>query len=191
MCELLEGDCQSLITAAAALCPGAGGLLFLPGLSGERAPYWSTEISGSLAGLRMEHGPEHIIRAVLEGVAFRLRRLADEIFGSVHRPDSIFTVGGGALNDGWNKIKADALNLVFTRPAEVEATTIGTTIFCDCLMNPGSDLKTISRNWVHPGEVFPADKERAAVYEKLFGIWESYMDRNRETFKALSAIRGL
>ena len=52
---------------------GAGGLLFLPYLTGERSPYWNADARGVMFGLAINHGPAHVARAAFEGVGFRMR----------------------------------------------------------------------------------------------------------------------
>ncbi|MDE3011182.1 MAG: hypothetical protein KGI67_09875, partial [Pseudomonadota bacterium] len=61
------GDPHALLEREArSLPPGAGGLLFLPYLMGERSPVWDSDASGSFIGLGMQHGSAHLYRAVLE-----------------------------------------------------------------------------------------------------------------------------
>src|SRR5207302_1222471 len=55
-----------LIEEAGAIAPGAGGLVFLPYLAGERSPIWDDRARGAFCGLRLEHGRAHLVRAVLE-----------------------------------------------------------------------------------------------------------------------------
>ncbi|MDI7275146.1 MAG: FGGY family carbohydrate kinase [Anaerolineae bacterium] len=88
--------------------PGAGGLCFLPYLAGERNPYWSDEIRGGFYGLQLAHDHRHLLRAVMEGVAFSLRHLL-VIFGEMGVPvDEMALAGGGATTPGWPQIIADA-----------------------------------------------------------------------------------
>ena len=56
---------------------GAHGLLFLPYLAGERAPIWDSRASGAFFGIRNSHTRAHFTRAILEGVAFSLRQIAE------------------------------------------------------------------------------------------------------------------
>src|SRR3979411_1324489 len=63
-----------LMLRAAAAPPGADGLVFLPYLSGERTPYVDPRARGVFFGLHLGHRLEHMVRAVLEGVAFSLRQ---------------------------------------------------------------------------------------------------------------------
>ncbi len=87
--------------------PGAEGLLFLPFLAGERSPYWNDDLRGCFYGLSLFHDRFQMVRAVLEGVAFSLRRLID-ICRELDVPvQEIALSGGGALVPGWAQIIAD------------------------------------------------------------------------------------
>jgi len=70
---------DELFLAAASVPPGAGGLLFLPYLAGERAPIFDEAARGAFVGLTLGHGSAHLARAVLEGTAFAVRHVAEPI----------------------------------------------------------------------------------------------------------------
>ena len=72
---------DALVEAAAGVPPGAEGLFFLPHLMGERGPRPDPLARGALVGLTLLHGRGHVVRAVLEGTAFQIRRLLEERLG--------------------------------------------------------------------------------------------------------------
>jgi sugar (pentulose or hexulose) kinase len=112
----LRRDLPELIALATAAQPGAGGLLFLPYLEGERSPIWDAAASGSLLGLRCSHTEADIVRAILEGVAFSLRQSLEIVGRHIELdPGPIMLSGGPARNALWNQIKSD----VFGIPAVV------------------------------------------------------------------------
>ena len=61
-----------LLEQAADVHAAQDGLYFLPHLLGERSPYWNPAARGVFAGLGRHHGPAHLTRAVVEGIAFNL-----------------------------------------------------------------------------------------------------------------------
>ena len=83
--KALAGGDLDLDAAAAAVAPGADGLLFLPYLMGERSPWWNPLARGAFVGLAMPHDKPQMARAVLEGVAFGLRQILDSL--REHVPD--------------------------------------------------------------------------------------------------------
>jgi xylulokinase len=101
-------DPYELLTAeAATVPPGAEGLLWAPYLMGERTPHLDPAARGVLAGLTASHTRAHIIRAILEGVAFSLNDTF-AIFAEMNVPvKSIRLGGGGARSPLWRQIQAD------------------------------------------------------------------------------------
>ena len=70
-----------LVHLAADVPPGSEGLVFLPYLVGERSPIMDPRAKGGFIGLALRHGPGHLVRALLEGVAFALREIIDAMVG--------------------------------------------------------------------------------------------------------------
>jgi xylulokinase len=101
-------DPYEKLTAEAATVPaGADGLLWAPYLMGERTPHLDAEARGALIGLTASHTRAHIVRAILEGVAFSLKDTLT-IFDEMNVPvKSIRLGGGGARSALWRQIQAD------------------------------------------------------------------------------------
>jgi xylulokinase len=98
---------ERLTAEAAKVPPGCQGLLWTPYLMGERTPHLDPDARGALVGLTATHTRAHVIRAILEGVAFSLRdtfTLFDEMKLAVNR---IRLGGGGARSSLWRQIQAD------------------------------------------------------------------------------------
>ncbi len=111
-----EGDeAYALMTReAAAIEPGADGVLWAPYLMGERTPHLDPGIRAALVGLAATHTRGHIVRAVLEGVAFSLRdsfTILRELGVPVRR---VRLGGGGARSPLWREIQAN----VYGQPVE-------------------------------------------------------------------------
>ncbi|HEX7295165.1 MAG TPA: xylulokinase, partial [Pyrinomonadaceae bacterium] len=96
------------LTAEAASVPaGANNLLWAPYLMGERTPHLDPNARAALVGLTASHTRGHVVRAILEGVAFSLRD-SFEIFREMNVPvESIRLGGGGARSKLWRQIQAD------------------------------------------------------------------------------------
>src|SRR5262249_55686123 len=74
--------------------PGAGGLLALPYLAGERAPVWDALARGAIVGLTAHTSRLELCRAVLDGVALSTRDLTERL-RQVLPPPAEWRVGGG------------------------------------------------------------------------------------------------
>jgi xylulokinase len=103
-----HGDSYDRLTADAANAPpGCDGLLWAPYLMGERTPYLDPSARGGLFGLTASHTRAHVIRAILEGVAFSLRDTLT-IFHEIGVPvETVRLGGGGARSPLWRQIQAD------------------------------------------------------------------------------------
>jgi xylulokinase len=104
------------LTAEAAKIPaGSDGLLWTPYLMGERTPHLDSNARGALVGLTASHTRAHVVRAILEGVAFSLRDTFT-LFREMNVPvTSIRLGGGGARSPLWRQIQAD----VYGHPVEI------------------------------------------------------------------------
>ena len=110
--------------ALAASPPGAGGLTLLPYLAGERTPDLP-RASGTLLGLRADHGPVDLVRAAVEGVTVALAFALGALARTGVDAERLVLVGGGANSDSWGQLVADVTELPVERPVTVEAAAFG------------------------------------------------------------------
>ena len=98
---------ERLTDEAARIAPGCDGLLWTPYLMGERTPHLDAHARAALVGLTASHTRAHVIRAILEGVAFSLRDTFT-IFSGMNVPVRSIRLGGGGARSGlWRQIQAD------------------------------------------------------------------------------------
>ena len=98
---------ERLTHEASAVPAGADGLLWTPYLMGERTPHLDANARGALVGLTASHTRAHIVRAILEGVAFSLRDTFT-IFKEMGVPvKNVRLGGGGARSTVWRQIQTD------------------------------------------------------------------------------------
>ena len=95
--------------------PDRDGAFWPPYLMGERTPHLDPDARAALVGLTASHTRGHLVRAVLEGVAFSLKD-SFTIFAEMGVPVSgVRLGGGGAKSPLWRQIQAD----VYGHPAEI------------------------------------------------------------------------
>jgi xylulokinase len=120
---------SALVQAAGEVKAAREGLFCLPYLLGERAPIWDTAARGTFVGLSRHHRPEHIVRAVLEGVAFNLHGILRAIVETAGPVEAVEAIGGGARSDTWLRIMADTWGLPVRRRSVVdEANSLGAAV---------------------------------------------------------------
>lgn len=108
---------------AEAVAPGSEGLLCLPLLAGERSPHYRPEARGLVYGLTFSHTKQHLIRAALEGIAYRLYSVYSLLAGG---EDPEIVVTGGILNSPvWLQITADYFGKRFRVPNILETAAWG------------------------------------------------------------------
>ncbi len=109
----------ALTHAAASVAPGADDVLFTPWLSGERSPVDDRYARGGFHNLSLATTRSHLVRAVLEGVAYNSRWLHDAVEQfTKRRLDHLRFIGGGAQSDLWCQIHADVLDRTIERVAD-------------------------------------------------------------------------
>lgn len=173
--RLTGADPYEYLTAeAAAVPPGAEGLVFLPYLMGERTPHLDPQAKGVFFGLTARHTRAHLARAVMEGVTFSLRDCLELIEGLGIAVDEVRLSGGGARSPLWRQMQAD----VFDRRAAVVSSREGPAFGAALLAGVGTGVypsveeacrATIrTKERVEPGEDRPAYERAYQVYRRLY-----------------------
>ncbi len=122
--------------------PDGHGLTFLPLLEGERSPGWNGQARGVLAGLSLSTRPEQILRAGLEGVAYRLALVFDLLRPALEDNPQIIASGGALLHSSlWVQIVADAIGASITLSAVEEASARGVAMTALCAMGKVASLQ--------------------------------------------------
>ncbi len=97
--------------AAIAIKPGSDKLIFLPWLSGERAPVLDHYARGGFVGLSMSHTKGHMARAVMEGVAYHIRWICESLKRLGFQFETVNAIGGGNKSELWPQIISDITGL--------------------------------------------------------------------------------
>jgi xylulokinase len=137
--RLVGGDSvtlEQLLAEAARVPAGADGVLFTPYLFGERSPHMDPYARAALVGLHGSHHRGHLIRAILEGVAFALRDGLDALTEAGASVEVLSATGRGARSALWCQILASVL----ARPVEVAADVHGSCYGAALLAGVGAGL---------------------------------------------------
>jgi xylulokinase len=127
---------DDLTREASAVPSGADGVLWAPYLMGERTPHCDPSIRAAFVGIAASHGRAHLVRAVMEGVAFSLRDTF-AIFDEMRVPvDRVRLGGGGARSALWRQIQAD----VYGRSVDTIAIDEGAALGAAVLAGVGSRM---------------------------------------------------
>ncbi len=177
--EAFHDNVYDLMTGMADIhsIPGAGGIVFLPYMLGERSPVWDPYARGVFFGVSLDSHKDDFIRAVLEGAAYGLRQLCELAEQVTGRPIREFcAIGGGAKNTVWSQIKADVtgkdiITLDVNDMAPVGAALlagIGIGCFRDAYEASDSIEKTVYRRFISRRDNDEVYARRYDTYKKLY-----------------------
>ncbi len=159
------GEFSGLVEEAERWRPGAGGLRFLPYLSGERTPHADPDVRGAFVGLGLEHDRGALTRAVLEGVAYGLRDSLELLAAAGSRPAVGRVSGGGARSGLWLRIIASVLGIPLERTEVEEGAAYGAALLGGVAGGVFPDVETAVKRCVRPAGRVDPDPAWAEVYE--------------------------
>ncbi len=157
---------DELTAEAAEAPPGSDGVLFLPYMAGERSPIWNPDAKGVFYGLSFDKTRGHLIRSVLEGVAFSLEHNLRTAAETGIHVDTLNAMGGASNSVLWTQIKADVTGKTIRVPSSDTATTLGAAILAGvgCGIY-GSYGEAVNRT-IRMTRVQEPNPENKAVYDR-------------------------
>jgi len=172
---------DDLTAEAARVPPGADGVLWAPYLMGERTPHCDPNIRAALVGLAANHGRGHVVRAVLEGIAFSLRDTFT-IFSELSVPvERIVVGGGGARSALWREIQANVYGRAVETIAADEGAAYGAAILAGVGARVWGTVDEAVDATVRRGGTTPPQADVAAVMDDRYAHY-------RRVYPALRAI---
>jgi len=191
--DLLVGECPSNVyqifdQMAERIDPGSGGLIFTPWLYGERTPLDDKYVRGGFFNQSLETTREHMVRAVLEGVAFNGRWLLEAVEKFVKRRlETVRMIGGGAASDIWCQIHADIFNREILQIKKPILANVRGAAF---LASVGLGYMTFGEiaDVVEVGKVYSPNPDHTGLYDRMFKEFKAIYKRNRRAYARLNKI---
>jgi xylulokinase len=161
---------ETLEKAAAQIPPGAQGLTLVPYWNSAMNPYWDAAASGIVVGWRGIHGPAHLYRAILEGIALEQRLHTSGVEAALNQPAARFiAVGGGARSSLWCQLIADVCGKPVYRADAPEASALGAGILAAVGARIFKDTQAAAQHMTRiDQQSFTPDPARHAFYSKLY-----------------------
>jgi len=182
-------DAYDVMIAAAMQVPaGAEGLLCLPFLSGERAPYWNANARGIFFGVGLHHKRAHFIRAVLEGILFAVYSVnvvLQELTGAAQQ---IRASGGFARSKEWRQIMADLFGQEVLMPEVYEASGFGAAVLAMYAVGAIAELTDVQK-LIRISYRHQPDLHLSNTYQRLFSSYERIYQKAVAEFDILAEMR--
>jgi len=176
-------DAYDLLTEMAAeIDPGAEGLTMLPHLMGAFSPEYEPAARGALYGFTLHHGKAHVVRAVLESVAFMLRRNLELLGAAGATASEIRSHGGGARSALWNQIKADVCGSPVVTLEGEDAAVRGDAMIAGVAVGLFPDLASACSAMVATRERYEPDPATRAAYDDAYDRYIRLFDALRPMF---------
>lgn len=156
---------------------GSDGVLFLPYMAGERSPIWNPNASGVFFGLTYGKSKAHLIRAVMEGVAYALRHNLEVAREAGATAGTLRAMGGSANSLVWTQCKADVTGQTIEVPASDTATTLGAALLGGVGVGLFESFAKATSQTVAVKRLHTPDPARRAVYDQGYARYRELYER--------------
>lgn len=168
--------------------PGSGGLLFLPYLMGERTPHLDPQARGMWFGLTAAHSRAHLIRSILEGVAFSLRDSL-EIFEELKIPvREIRASGGGSRSFLWRQIQADVYGRELVSLREAEGSAFGAALLAGVSSGAYGSVEEAAAATIQLREQVLPCAAQVRLYDRQYQVYRRVYPAVRQLAHELAAV---
>jgi xylulokinase len=192
--EIRGVDPYEIITDTASTArPGAGGLVFLPYLMGERTPHADALARGALVGLTARTTKAEVSRAVLEGITFGLCDSLDLIRASSSdsagtAADEIRLTGGGARSPFWRQMMADVFGVPVGITTSTEGPAFGAALLGGVAAEVFRSVEEAADALVHVTARVVPDAANAGRYRDIHAVYRALYGDLRERFRDLARV---
>jgi xylulokinase len=183
-------DVYETLTEEASRVPaGSSGLVILPYFAGERSPIWDPTARGLIFGLALDHTKGHLIRAIMESVAYSLRHVKEVIEELGGVVQEIRSVGGQSRNPLWNQIKADVLNVPVVSLRHESTESLGAAMIAGCGIRAFKSFVDASDRIVRVKQRFEPNPSNRRTYDTDYALYKKLYPSVRECYGDLTLLR--
>jgi len=152
------------------------GVYFVPAFAGLGAPHWDQRARGTIVGMTRGTRREHVVRAVLESIAYQTKDVAEAMVEDSDIDLADLRVDGGAVKNNFLcQLQADIVDTNIVRPVVDETTALGSAYAAGLAVGYWETVDELRDNWQIDRE-FDPDPE--ADYTTEFGRWHDAVDRS-------------
>jgi xylulokinase len=178
---------DELAEEASKIEAGANGLLWTPYLMGERTPHIDPSVRASLIGLTASHKKAHVVRAIMEGVAFSLRD-SIEIYKELKIPIATIRLGGGGARSAvWRQIQANVYGQDVEIAESDEGAAYGAALLAAVGVGAWESVDDACAATIRIAETLSPDDQALEIMEKQFRIFQMVYPTLQLIMKSISA----
>lgn len=174
-----------MLQTATQITPGAEGLICLPFLSGERAPYWNPDARGVFFGMGLHHHKGHFIRSALEGVLFAVYSITLALQDLAGAAKEIRASGGFAHSAPWRQMAADIFGLDVLVPQVYEGSAFGAAVLGMYAVQAISQLEEVNQ-LIQIYDRHSPNSNVFHTYQRLFSIYDRVYANLIQEFSTLA-----
>ena len=178
----------ALAAGAAAVAPGADGLVCLPYFAGERTPLNDPDARGVYAGLTLSHTKSHLYRASLEATAFGVRHNLETMDAMGASPRRLVAVGGGAKNPLWLQIVSDVTGLPQDVPERTIGASYGDAFLAGLATGLVPDLAALKNEWVTLALELEPETSVKPIYDEYYAVYRELYQAAKPQLHALARL---
>ncbi|MGQ9515314.1 MAG: xylulokinase [Thermoproteota archaeon] len=168
----IGADPYDLLTLEASkINPGSDGLILLPHFMGAASPEFNPGAKGVLFGLTLYHGKAHVIRSIMESIAYMLRRNIELLEDLGVKIQEVRSTGGAARSSLWNQIKSDVLQRPVLTVHTEETAALGVAMLASVATKAFSSLDEAIRFMVSIKNRFLPIEANRAIYDKQYRMY--------------------
>lgn len=175
---------------AARVSAGSDGLIVLPHLQGAMAPDLNPLARGAIIGLDLHHGKPHLVRAILEAVAFVIRHNIEVLEDLDVSVRSIRALGGGARSAVWKQTEADVTRRPVATTTQSDAATLGAAILAGIAAGYYANAMEAASQMVQICRTFEPDPRNFDVYDEAYSTYRQVYDALCPVFPRMENLRG-
>ncbi len=182
--NLIGGEIESTMKSISKVKAGSDGLIFLPHITGERAPYWNANLRGAFVGMNVYHKRPHFLRAVLEGIGYSLYDVSlalEDVYGKI---EEIHLTGGMTKSILSTKILIDILGKRAMIFKDKDSSAFGAAIVGMKALNIIDSLDD-SKKFFHTSRMYLPNAENHDIYMKIFKAYKALHEDLKNDFESI------
>ncbi len=168
--------------------PGAGGLIYLPYLNGERSPLWDPDARGTYFGLQFSTEHRDLVRATMEGVAFSLKHNLEVAQKAGAEVSELRTTGGSANSVIWTQIKADVTGIPMVVPSSDTSASCGAAVLAGLGVGMYDSAESAMEKIVKIRRSQMPNPENNRVYQPYYTLYRKLYNSGRTVMAQLSEL---